>query len=490
MVVIIGAGISGLSAAYRAAGDCIILEKEDVIGGLSTQYTPPAAPGCRFDFGGHYFHFKDKLDIKKHVESFARFREFKRKSKVYILDRYIPFPIQHHLFYLPARTRNTILKEIIGWVDPAIKPTPPLRGHQRRNAPFGRVHPNRPPSFVGASPPLEGISQQKSDATNLREFLENHFGRTLYSLFFEPFMSKYYRTELSELAADMDKGSIPVPDKKSMIEGAQGRTFADTGYNPVFYYPEQGLKAFIERYAGRPAPAARKARDMIPETSHDLHKESIFSPGNNIIKMGGNIKLNEEVIEIDIDRKRVKTKDKFYDYESLINTMPLKHLLRAIKQKDRFPSYRKLRHISTLVVNVVLKRRRKRLHWVYLPEGQFPFYRAGFYPGRDMTVSYLEKTVPGTYSTGRDSLHDEICFTLGKLGFIEDKGEILFFDAKLIPVSYILFDQDWHRTVPPTLDRLKEYGIYSTGRYGAWNYTSMSDDIKAAFNTVEELYDD
>lgn len=431
MVVIIGAGISGLSAAHRLEGDSIILEKEDYIGGLSTQYTPSGATDYRFDFGGHYFHFKDKLEIKKYVETFARFREFNRKSKVYILDRYIPFPIQHHLFYLPARIRNAILQEIMGRVKPAIKPTPPLRG----------------------TPPLEGISEPKSTAANLREFLENHFGCTLFSLFFESFMSKYYQTGLNELAADMDKGSIPVPDKKSMIEGAQGRTFADTGYNPVFYYPEKGLEYFIERFS-----------------------ESITK--------GGNIKLNEEVIEIDLDKKQVRTRDNRYDYETLINTMPLNHLLKAIKQNDRFPSYQKLRHISTLVVNVVLKRRRKRLHWVYLPEDQFSFYRAGFYPGRDVTVSYLEKTVPETYSGTRDSLFEEIYFTLNKLGFIEHKDEILFFDARLIPVSYILFDQDWRHTVHPTLNKLKEYGIYSTGRYGAWNYTSMSDDIKAAFNTV------
>jgi hypothetical protein len=167
--------------------------------------------------------------------------------------------------------------------------------------------------------------------------------------------------------------------------------------------------------------------------------------------------------------------------------MPLKHLLKTIKQKEKFPPYQQLRHISTLVVNIVLKRRRKRLHWIYLPEKQFPFYRAGFYPGRNMPVTYLEKTVAAESSINKDELYKKIYFTLKKLQFIEGNREILFFDARLIPVSYILFDKNWHKIVPPLLNNLKKYGIYSTGRYGAWNYTSMSEDVKAAIGMVREI---
>jgi hypothetical protein len=38
MIVIIGAGISGLTAARNLDKDYIVLEKENYIGGLSTQY--------------------------------------------------------------------------------------------------------------------------------------------------------------------------------------------------------------------------------------------------------------------------------------------------------------------------------------------------------------------------------------------------------------------------------------------------------------------
>ena len=110
MIVIIGAGISGLTAARNLDKDYIILEKENYIGGLSTQYH---ANGYWFDFGGHYFHFQDKDDIKKYLLNFSRFKEFKRKSKTFLLNRYIPYPVQLHLSYLPSPLKNKILKEIL-----------------------------------------------------------------------------------------------------------------------------------------------------------------------------------------------------------------------------------------------------------------------------------------------------------------------------------------------------------------------------------------
>jgi protoporphyrinogen oxidase len=327
-----------------------------------------------------------------------------------MLNRYIPYPLQYHLSYLPAPLRNAALGEI--------------------------------------------LTGRKGRPDNLRDYVEHHFGSTLFSLFFKPFLSKYYGTALADLAADVDKGSIPIPDEKSAAAGARGKRFSQTGYNPVFYYPENSLGNFIETYAA------------------DIQKNR-------------RIKLNEEVVEINIDKKKVKTKNNTYEYKTLINTMPLKQLLKAIKQADRFPCHGKLRHTSTLVANIVLKKRRKRLHWVYLPEAQFPFYRAGYYPYRGITVSYLEKTTAPGEAVNRDILFAEILFTLKKLEFIESKDEILYFDTPLIPVSYILFDREWHKVVPPTLTKLKKYDIHSTGRYGAWNYTSMSDDIKSAIETVK-----
>lgn len=407
MIVIIGAGISGLTVANNLEEDCIILEKENHVGGLSTQYH---ANGHWFDFGGHYFHFQDKADIKEYLLNFCKFKEFKRKSKTFLLNRYIPFPVQFHLSYFSSGLKNKIFNEI--------------------------------------------LDHKQTGEDDLYHFLEAHFGDTLFQLFFKPFLSKYYNVDLRTISAGMDRGSIPVPDKEQVTAGFRGKTFKKSGYNPVFYYPVPSLRSFIKYYA------------------QDIESR---------------IRLNRQVIEINYEKKWVRTFDNKISYDALISTIPLNHLLRIIKPQNSFPSPHQLHHISTLVVNVILKRKRKRFHWVYLPEQQFPFYRMGFYPVHPSPACYLERTVSPGISIDKQELGRDISFTLKKLKVIEDSEEIVYFNSRLIPVSYIIFTKNWQAVVPPLLEKLERKDIYSIGRYGAWNYTSMSDDIKTALQCVDLL---
>jgi len=41
--------------------------------------------------------------------------------------------------------------------------------------------------------------------------------------------------------------------------------------------------------------------------------------------------------------------------------------------------------------------------------------------------------------------------------------------------------------VPQILSYLRRLGIYSIGRYGSWNYSSMADDIQMARETAAQI---
>ena len=403
MNVIIGAGISGLSAGHFLDGECLILEKADVPGGLSGQYM---AGGSVFDYGGHYFHFQNKAMVKEHVHAFHPFRVFQRNSKIFMLQRFIPYSLQYHLAYLPARLRRIILAEI--------------------------------------------GSNREIRAGNLEEFLQANFGEHLTGLFFTPFMGKFYGRPLSELLAGMDKGSIPVPRLEDVRRGAiEKKCFAE-GYNPVFYYPRQGMQKFIHSYS-------RSLRQAM--------------------------RFGERVVGIDWRKKKVITSKGDYAYDNLINTMPLREFFSILAPRTPFP-WERLQHISTLVVNATLARRRRHFHWLYLPEADLPFYRAGYYPDREMTSVYLEKTVAARERIDSREIYRGVVRTLCRTGMIANGREILFHDLKKIPVSYVLFDRHWPQLVPPALDFLRRQQIYSIGRYGSWNYSSMADDIQAAHETA------
>jgi protoporphyrinogen oxidase len=406
MNVIIGAGISGLSAGHILNGEWLILEKNNRPGGLSGQYQ---ANGFAFDHGGHYFHFQNKAAVKEYVEKFHAFQAYQRNSKVFLLKRFIPYSLQYHLAYLPATWCEIILREIF----------------------------------------REGGAR----AGNLEEFLLTNFGEHFYGLFFEPFLTKFYRRPLGELLAGMDKGSIPVPRKDDVWRGAvEKKRFAE-GYNPVFYYPRLALQKFIESYS-------RPLRQRI--------------------------RFGEQVVRIDLRQKKVFTNQGNYAYDNLINTMPLKEFLAILDPLSPFP-WRQLRHLSTLVVNVVLARQRRHFHWLYLPETEMPFYRAGYYPGGNMTTVYLEKTIAATERIDSQGIFRDALFTLCKTGMIDGPKEVLFHDLKKIPVSYVVFDKHWPRLVPPALDFLRQQQVFSIGRYGSWNYSSMADDIQTALDTAALL---
>jgi len=408
MIAIIGAGISGLTVARELKRDFLVFEKKTVCGGLSTQY---CAGNQWFDYGGHYFHFQNRAAEKRYLENVASLRPYNKQSRVCLGDRMLPYPVQFHLARFPAALRDTMLREML----------------DRRE--------DLPP--------------------HLDAHVRHTFGNTLYDIFFKPYLQKFWQLPLSSLAADMDRGTIPVPDKRSLIQGAEGKIFATVGYNPVFYYPSDGLKPFIDAYA--------KA-------------------------LSSRIRLEEPVTAVDVDRRTVTTSRAVYDYEVLVNTMPLKYFLPLVHSRDPFPAdSRGLRHISTLVVNAVLKRRQRRFHWAYLPEARFPFYRAGYYPARQPPVCYLERSIVTETPVPKDQVRRETTATLKQLRMIDVAKDIEFFDVKIIPVSYVVFDHAWKSLVPPTLAALRRRQIHSIGRYGSWAYTSMSEDVAQALAAARTL---
>ena len=407
MIIIIGAGITGLSVAGALKKNWLILEKESHWGGLCTQYK---ADNHWFDFSGHYFHFKGKEEIKEKLERHAPFIGYKKRSKTFICNRLVPFPLQFHLSYLPRRLGRQILNEI--------------------------------------------LSGSRKSADSLSDFLKANFGDSLFKLFFEPFLTKYLQRDLKNIMANMDRGSIPVPDKKQVRKGFEGKRFDDEGYNPVFYYPAIPMRRFIDNMAQ---------------------------------KIKTRIHLDEPVVKIDTTTRRVFTSTRSYSYDTIINTMPLKNLVQMIEPGDHLPAHHCFDHISTSFTNVVLRKRKRRFHWLYIPNRDIPFYRIGFYPRHSPPVCYLERTLqPGENS--QISLPTEtVAHTLKRLDVIDHQDDILFQNTRIIPVSYVIFNHRWSDTVPATLTQLKQWGIHSIGRYGAWSYSSMSDDVRSALETAESI---
>src|SRR4051812_44376208 len=104
-IVILGAGPTGLGAAYRLQElghqDWDLYEQEDYIGGLAASFRD--AKGFTYDVGGHvmfsHYPYYDRLVEKLLGDSYT---EIMRESWIWIAGRYVPYPFQNNIKYLPS----------------------------------------------------------------------------------------------------------------------------------------------------------------------------------------------------------------------------------------------------------------------------------------------------------------------------------------------------------------------------------------------------
>jgi protoporphyrinogen oxidase len=94
-VVIIGAGPAGLTAAYelcKAGLSSVVLEKDDVVGGLSRTVRHG---GFRFDIGGHRFFTKVKAVEVMWQEVLGRdLLRRQRLSRIYYRKKFFFYPLK------------------------------------------------------------------------------------------------------------------------------------------------------------------------------------------------------------------------------------------------------------------------------------------------------------------------------------------------------------------------------------------------------------
>jgi protoporphyrinogen oxidase len=121
-IVIIGAGPTGLGAGYRLREigyqNFLILEARNKVGGLAS--SEKSANGFIYDIGGHvlfsHYPYFDKLFDKLLGDEY---QELLRESWVWMCDRFLPYPFQNNIKYLPP---EVVLECLIGLIEAQKQP--------------------------------------------------------------------------------------------------------------------------------------------------------------------------------------------------------------------------------------------------------------------------------------------------------------------------------------------------------------------------------
>ncbi|MBW3649757.1 MAG: FAD-dependent oxidoreductase [Actinobacteria bacterium] len=412
-IVIIGAGPTGLGAGYRLQElgheDWVILEANDYVGGLATSFTDEA--GFTYDIGGHvmfshYSYYDDLVD--KLMEEYT---ELQREAWVWMEDRFIPYPFQNNIRDLEPQT---VYDCVTGLLE---------------------------------------AQRQEHNPTNFGEWVQAVMGSGIAKHFMLPYNFKVWATPAELMNFVWIGERVSVVDVNNILRNViLGEDQVSWGPNNSFRYPRQGGTGFLYN----------KLRTFI---DHNLHLET-------------------RVASVDPVAKEVRTSDgRVWPYDVLLNTMPLNRLIgctESVPDAVRGATEGLVWSGSHIVGVGIDRPANSTKNWIYFPEPSVPFYRVTYLsnyspymtPEPDQTLFLTETSRSAHKPEDADTIVERVVDGLVSTGLMEEE------DRNRIATTW-LCSPDMSYPVPSvgrdaalgTIQPwLREQGIWSRGRFGAWLY--------------------
>lgn len=420
-ILILGAGPTGLGAAYRLSllgcHNWLLYEKEDRVGGLAASYRDEM--GFTWDLGGHILfsqdgRFNDLVDLLMGADLL----QHERVSCIRTLGVCVPYPFQNNIRYLPKEVAVECLEGLI---------------HARMD---GRV------------------------VRHFEDWVYKTFGKGIAEAFLIPYNTKVWAMPPSLIDYNWTAQRVSPVNLDRVIENLKtGSDDVDWGPNSRFRFPARdGTGALFSRFL--PFLKGRVIYNS-PLTGVDMDSKTAFFDER---RERYDILINT----IPLDRFTAMIRSTGGSYSELKESSSL------LKHTGIYVIGIGLR-----------KRLQGRKCWVYTPDGNIPFYRVTYFshyspnnvPQGD-TDTYGSLMCEISFSEGRNrSLPDGEAIDVTIEGLVKS-GILSSGDADLI-VSKWVRKVDYAYPVP-TLRRddclarihplLEEAGVFSRGRFGAWKY--------------------
>ncbi|MGZ9269387.1 MAG: FAD-dependent oxidoreductase [Candidatus Binatia bacterium] len=475
-VAIIGAGPTGLSAAFHAQ-DSVLLEANDTVGGWCRSLEEN---GFTFDFAGHIMFSNDAYVHEMYHKLLGDNVHWQdREAWVYSKGVHTRYPFQGALYGLP----HEVIKEcLVGAVEARYGTSKPADTQTTGAAirdPACRVGDVKDCCADGVlessvrlvSPKTVPKAVPKTTAepyANFEEFIYKVWGAGVAKHFAIPYNRKLWAVDLKEMETSWLGGRVPLPDLDDMIEGALRPVAKPMGPNARFGYPLQGgFQALMNGF--------------LPHLKHRL-------------------RLNSQVVSISPGNHRVTLADgATLEYDHLISTMPLPVLLKSLRGDVPVrirQAAESLRHVSVRCVNLGLGRANlTEKHWIYYPEDTV-FHRifvqgnasphcnppGGF--GLTCEITYApNKPLP----CDGDALIERCIQDCRKVGIISAEDPIWAANQVDMPHAYVIYDHARAANVKLIRNWLAERDIILAGRYSEWEYYNSDHAFLAGKRAIESV---
>ncbi len=471
-VVVLGAGPTGLSAAYHLADRALLLEREARVGGLCRSVK---ADGFTFDMAGHIMFSNDPYVHRLYrmlLGDNVHWQE--REAWIYSKGVHTRYPFQGALHGLPPE----IIEEcVLGAIEARYGDwrRPLLESRSAGNGASCGVEESdgSPLRDCCADGILEADLPRVSTANgsephDFEEFIYKVWGAGIAKHFAIPYNRKLWTVPLTEMETSWLHGRVPLPDLASIVRGALSPAPPPMGPNARFGYPTRGgFQALMDG----------------------------FLPHHR-----GEVRLRSEVATLSPLRRAVTLRNGVeMRYAGLVSTLPLPELVRRIEPEPP-PSIRRaaqgLRHVSCRCVNIGVGRAGlTEKHWTYYPEDTV-FHRI-FFQGN----ASPECNPPGgfgltceiTYSPAKplpcegDDLIRLCIEDCRRVGVIDAEDLILTAHQVDIPYAYVVYDHGRTERVQLIRTWLSDYGIVLAGRYSEWEYYNSDHAFLAGKKAAEAI---
>jgi protoporphyrinogen oxidase len=429
--LIIGAGPTGLGAAYRlhelGVKDFLVVERSGQVGGLSASFRDNA--GFTWDVGGHvqFSHYKYFDQLMQKALGAEGWLHHERESWAWMEERFVPYPVQNNIRYLKKETMWKCLE--------------------------GLIEAYKNPS-----------TQKPRD---FHEWILATFGAGFAETFMFPYNFKVWAYPPRELAYHWVGERVSVTDLARVTKNILfEKDDLSWGPNNTFQFPKNG------------------GTGAIWEGVADLAGRENIQLNTSVMAIDSAAKRAQ--------LKRADGSSEWVGYEKLLSTAPLDLFVKLVQpglKPELLEAAGQLRFSSSNIVGIGLRgapvERLRKKCWMYFPESNCPFYRVTVFSNyspnnvpdiRQQWSLMAEVSESPVKPVDQEKLIADVIQGALNTELIESRDQILstwsFRAAHGYPTPSLARDLALAKLLP-ALDGMD---LYSRGRFGAWKYEVSNQD--------------
>lgn len=425
-ILILGAGLAGLSTAYHLKKNYSLYEKEDEPGGMTRSIHKD---GYIFDYDGHLLYFRNEYTSSLVNELLdGNLAPHKRSSWIYSNGSYTQYPFQANFYGLP----KAIVKDCL----------------------------------VGLIKARADLSKGGSDVNgNFENWIRKIFGTGIAESFMLPYNRKFWTVEPRELMCDWMQGFVPVPSLEDAVTGAISSSTKPYGYNARFWYPVKGGISEIVGAFSRKIGNLHVNKKVV--TLDQYRKEVVFEDG----EIKGFKRMVTTIPMPELSRILVNIPSQVKKAFSMLKFTSIFVVNLGINRDDvtdkhwvYYPDERIVFYRTGFPTN----------------------FSMDVAPPKKTSI-YAEISYSDNKKIDKDRVIIDTIKDLKGLGIISGESDVEACVPIDIKYGYAIYDSNRKWAVHTIKNYLKRFGIHTIGRYGSWRYMSMEDVILEGKETAECL---